>query len=142
MEQQRDEGFGLTEVMVAMIVLALVMVAMLSIVVQGLASTARNATYATASELVQQRLEQAREISIGTDTSRCADMLASVAAVGPAVDDGRGVMITVAGTMTGTCDTTVDSIVAVTVTATTTTPGLVSPLAETTTNIYVKASPS
>ncbi|MDN4486710.1 type II secretion system protein [Demequina sp. SYSU T00039] len=137
---QSDEGFGLVEVMVAMIVLAIIMVSMLSVILAGLRATANAATYATANELVQQRLEEARGIAASTDTDKCTSLASSITTSGPAVNDGRGVPIVVTGSYTGTCDSAVDSIVVVTMRATTTNGSFNSPMAETTTNIYVKGA--
>jgi len=58
--QRSDEGFGLIEIVVSMFMLALLAMAFLPILVQGLKQSSSNATLATATQLVNQQLQQAQ----------------------------------------------------------------------------------
>jgi type II secretory pathway pseudopilin PulG len=58
-----DSGFGIAEVLVAMFLLALIAVAIIPILVQGLRLSVQNATVATATQLANQQIEQVRGIT-------------------------------------------------------------------------------
>lgn len=55
-----DEGFGLVEILVSMMLLAILAVALVPILIQGLQQAASNATLATATQLANNELERAR----------------------------------------------------------------------------------
>lgn len=140
-----DAGFGLTEVMVAMLILMIVMGAMVSALIIALTQTAQAATRASAAEAVQARIETARVNAAAGSCSVIEGVVTSV----QTVKDGRGVPITVKGTVAqpdGTpCavagagdDGDPPQVLRLTVTATTTVPGMANPLAETTTDIFLK----
>lgn len=59
-----DHGFGLIEIVVAMFLLAIVSMAVLPLLVQGLKSSSVNATLATATQLANQQIEQVRSQSL------------------------------------------------------------------------------
>lgn len=58
-----DDGLGLVEIVVSMFMLALISVALLPLLVQGLQVSVKNATVATASQLVGQQLDQVRALA-------------------------------------------------------------------------------
>jgi prepilin-type N-terminal cleavage/methylation domain-containing protein len=87
----RDRGFGLVEVLVSMMLLALLAVAILPALVGSLKNSAMNATLATATGLVNQQLENARAHAPST----CS----SLAASDFTVTDSRGVVLKVARTV-------------------------------------------
>ncbi|WP_433862091.1 type IV pilus modification PilV family protein [Streptomyces sp. L7] len=55
-----EGGFGIAEVLVAMFLLAVIAVAIIPILVQGLRLSVQNATVATATQLANQQIEQVR----------------------------------------------------------------------------------
>jgi len=58
-----DRGFGVIEVVVAMFLLALIAVAIVPILVQGLRLSVQNAVLATSNQLANQQIEQVRGLS-------------------------------------------------------------------------------
>jgi len=66
-----ERGLGLVEILVSMFMLALISVALLPLLVQGLQVSVKNATVATASQLVGQQLDQVRALA-----KTCADVSA------------------------------------------------------------------
>lgn len=139
MRTTRDEGFGLVEVLVAMLLLMIIMMAMIGVVVTSLSVTAGNATRATALEAIQQRLEQARAASV---TGYC-EAIEDVVTAEETVVDGRGLPIVIQGEMsecvasgvTGARDPA--QLVRVTVTATSDDPRMDAPVS-TTTDLFLK----
>lgn len=59
-DREDDEGFGLVEIVVSMFILALLAMAVLPILVQGLKQSSSNATLATGTQLVNQQLQLAQ----------------------------------------------------------------------------------
>lgn len=55
-----ETGFGLVEIVVAMFILGIVAISLLPLLVQGLRVSAMNATLASATQLVNDQIEQAR----------------------------------------------------------------------------------
>ena len=95
-----DAGFGMVEIVVALFMLALLSIAFLPLLIQGLQLSAENATRATATQIAQDRLEFAR--TQGVD---CSDLrTALVSDVESLVQDPRGIAFQVTTTM-GTCPT-------------------------------------
>lgn len=137
--QRRDEGFGLTEVVISMLIVVILFLALLAVLIQALRVTAGNGTKATAAQLATERIEKAREAAV---TGDCANVKAIVQAV-TNTTDGRGVPLKVTGTVSN-CTQTVGSehdqprLALVTVTVTTTAPGYTSPVVTTSSNVYVK----
>ena len=136
-----DEGFGLVEVMVAMLILLIVILAMTSVVIMALTVTTANGTRATASEAVQTRIEDARRQSVA---GSCAVIEAVINATAT-VYDGRGTPITITGTLAAPCHHKTGSeqydpaqVVRVTVTANSIVDGVSTPTAQTTTDIFMK----
>jgi len=58
-----DEGFGMVEVVVSMLMIALLAIAVLPILIQGLRVSATNSTIATATQILNDKLEAARSIA-------------------------------------------------------------------------------
>jgi Tfp pilus assembly protein PilV len=95
-----SDGVSLVEIVVAMFILALIAMAFLPLLVQGVKQSAANATRATAVRLVSDQIDQAR--SAGTS---CAAVRAAM--VGSVVTtDSRGNSLTRANTA-GTCSAVV-----------------------------------
>ncbi|MEN8603079.1 type IV pilus modification PilV family protein [Microbacterium rhizosphaerae] len=94
MRKPDDEGFGLVEVIIAFFLLAIIAVAILPALVNGIRFSAAQSTVATATRHLNGLVEEART------TPTCATLV-SVAT--PATfTDGRGKTITSSGTV-GTC---------------------------------------
>ncbi len=134
-----DEGFGLTEVMIAMLILMILLVAMLSVLITAINTAADNGTRGTAAQAVQQRLEDARSVAAQGD---CAQLISTVTA-SSTVEDGRGIVITISGAVDdsmycGSSPSGVNLLAGVTVTATTTAPGFTNPMVQTRTDVLVK----
>jgi len=89
---ENDSGASLVEIMVAMLILAILAVAFLPILIQGLKVSAVNATRATAVQLAHDQVELLR--SQGTDCS-VVEGLDSATAPVVAVQDSRGVSLAV-----------------------------------------------
>lgn len=140
-----DSGLGLTEVIIAMLLLFIIMLSMLTVLITAMRTVAANSTRATAAEAVQARIEQARTAAVSGD---CA-VVAAVVTPSEVVTDGRGIAITLTGTVAN-CDQSgvsdphdLPQLARVTVTATTAAAGFPSPsLATTATDIFVKFDPS
>jgi type II secretory pathway pseudopilin PulG len=105
-----DDGLGLVEIVVALLILGILAVSFLPILVQGLQTAVTNATRASAGQLAQQQIELAR--AGGED---CSDLAALADAVVSSVTDGRGVVLDVAKVME-TCPVNYPSTVKYTVT--------------------------
>lgn len=57
---EEESGFGLVEIVVAMLILGLVAISFLPLLIQGVRVAAANKTLASATQLLQDQLEQAR----------------------------------------------------------------------------------
>ncbi|WP_062202220.1 type IV pilus modification PilV family protein [Demequina salsinemoris] len=129
-----DDGFSLTEVMIAMLLMVIVLFAMISVVVLALRVTAGNATLATATESVQSRIEAARKVAT---TGSCTS-ISDVIEPSETLADGRGAQYTVSGVV-DSCDDSLDSqVVRVTVTATEINGGEAGVTTSVTTDIFIK----
>lgn len=97
-EPTSDEGLGLIEIVVSMLMLAILAIAFLPLLVEGLKLSARNTTLATATQLVSERMQLAQAAG-----PECTD----VAALGgvSTFTDPRGVELEVT-TTTGLCEPT------------------------------------
>jgi len=95
--QAADEGLGLIEIVVAMLLLGVLAVAFLPVLIQGLQLAAKNATRATAVQLAQEQMEVAR--GQGDD---CTDIQDLAAATLTPVTDPRNVTLAIARE-TGDC---------------------------------------
>ena len=94
-DQADDRGFGLVEIVVSMLILAVLAIAFLPLLITGLKISASSTTLATATQLVSEKMQLAQ-----SKGPVCAD----VAAVAGTADltDPRGVVLRVQ-TTTGTC---------------------------------------
>jgi prepilin-type N-terminal cleavage/methylation domain-containing protein len=90
----REDGFGLAEIMVAMFILAILSIAILPLLVQALQVSARNATIASATQLMQNHVEKVRDV-------KTCDGVAAVSGVETTIADSRGVSFDITGTIVG-----------------------------------------
>ena len=109
-----EDGLGLIEVVVAMVVLAILAIAMVPLLMQGLIQSKSNATLASATQFVDAELDSAGSVVA------CG----SIATGNLTKTDSRGVTLTIARTR-GTCPTAYPGTVPFTVTATRTDTGAV-----------------
>jgi prepilin-type N-terminal cleavage/methylation domain len=100
-----EEGFGLIEILISMMLLAILAVALIPILVQGLKQSASNATLASATQLANEKIEQARA------WKTCGEAVAS----NSTVTDTRGVSLTITTTV-GACAPSAENPVSVPVT--------------------------
>src|SRR5690606_14819869 len=63
-KNRSDAGFGLVEIVVSMLILGLIAISFLPLLIQGVKVAAQNRVLATATQIVNDELEQAR--SLGT----------------------------------------------------------------------------
>lgn len=104
-----DDGFGLVEIVVSLLVLALLAVALLPLLIQGLKVAAANATLATATQLVQDQLEVAR----AGQSCAAVEALDGLQTTAP---DSRGISYDVTGVVaSGACPATFPGIIEITV---------------------------
>ena len=103
--RQGDEGFGLVEIVISMMLLAILATALIPVLVQGLQQAVSNATLASATQLANEKIEQARSWKTCTD----------VAASNTSVTETHGVVLTVATTV-GSCAPSAENPVSVPVT--------------------------
>lgn len=90
-----DDGFGIVEVLVAMLMLALLAVAFLPVLISGLRLTASNSTITTAAQMVSEQLNLAR-----SQTATCSALTAFQSSAAPAVTDGAGKTLSAVNTLT------------------------------------------
>lgn len=91
----RDEGFGLVEIVVALFMLAVLSVAFLPLLIQGLTVSADNATRATATQILHDRLEAVRAQSV-----KCTELRTALNGVATStVEDPRGIQFQVTTTI-------------------------------------------
>lgn len=122
-----ESGFGLIEVVISMFLLAVLAVAFLPLLVQSLRQSSSNATLATATQLVNERLELVQ--SAGGSCSSIGTF-----AVESTFDDSQGVTIALSTTV-GTCPDATGTVL-VTSSATRTDTGVV--LIEAATRVFVE----
>lgn len=97
-----DAGFGLVEVIVSMVILAVIAIAFLPVLIQGMKQSVANSTLATATQLVNERLQLAQ-----ASGPTCTNVLL-VAGEQDFVDD-HGVTIHVTTTV-GACPAAVGTV--------------------------------
>ena len=83
--KETEDGFGLIETMIAMLLIAILSVAFFPVLVQGLKTSTANATRAIATQILAEELEQLRDSG-----SICSAVKAFVASVPPAVPNQSG----------------------------------------------------
>jgi len=91
-----ESGFGMIEIVISMFLLALLAIAFLPLLVQGVQQSSSNATLATATQLVNDEMELARSRTTCT----------SLTTTSYTVTDPRGVTLQVARTVGGSCPAT------------------------------------
>lgn len=84
-----DAGFGLVEIVISMFLLALLAVAFLPLLIDALRASARNATAATATQLVSEQLD-----AVSLLPRTCSALAAFESAAVPTVTDARGTVYT------------------------------------------------
>lgn len=136
MGEHDDAGFGLVEIMVSMVIFGLVAVAAVPLFISSVQVSARNASIAHASQLVNQGLEVARSAAV---TGSCDVITQRLDAI-PDSTDARGIPFEVHTEMTG-CTPGVSSLATVKVWTTTTSAGFGDPVATATTRVHVKLVP-
>jgi type II secretory pathway pseudopilin PulG len=105
-----DSGLGIVEIVVSMFLLALLAVAFLPLLIQGMTASVKSATVATASQLLNQQLDAVREVA-----PNCADVRAFAAAPVPTTTDARGTVFA-PDPVAGDCPTSYPGVVNVRVT--------------------------
>lgn len=93
-----DEGFGLIEIIISMMLLAVLATALIPILAQGLQQAASNATLASATQLANDELERLRT------WTACGDLVAD----NFTTTDARGVVLTIATTV-GACSASAEN---------------------------------
>jgi Tfp pilus assembly protein PilV len=91
-----DDGFGLTEIVVSMFMLALIAVAFLPLLINGLKTSSATATLATATQFLNTQMQKASAVN----TCSAATSLGGV----QSLTDPRGVVIQLTTTV-GSCPT-------------------------------------
>jgi type II secretory pathway pseudopilin PulG len=127
MDSNDEEGFGLLEIVISMLMLAVLALGLLPLLIQGVKQAASNATMATATQLVDGALDTA-----GRQTA-CSLLTTG----STTTSDSRGVALTLVKTR-ATCPTTFPATVAYSVTVTRNDTGAT--VASAKTLIYVTAS--
>lgn len=136
-----DEGLGLVEVIVSMIIVGVLFLAIGALLIRAVTATAGNGTKATADEFASSIIEDARAVAV---TGNCANVKA--AALGPfTMVDGRGVQLTATGTVTNCTQTAGNerneprlAVVTVKVTVPAGQNGLANPVSTNASSIYVR----
>jgi type II secretory pathway pseudopilin PulG len=105
-----ESGLGIVEIVVSMFLLALLAVAFLPLLIQGMTASVRSATVATASQLLNQQLDRVRAVA-----PNCADVHTFAAVSVPPTTDGRGTVFQPDSVADG-CPTSYPGVVKVEVT--------------------------
>ncbi len=87
-----DAGIGLVEILIAMMILAIIAIAILPVLMQGLQLSASNATFASATAIVNGQLEDARS----------KETCAGITPIYATDTDARGVVLKIVRTV-GAC---------------------------------------
>lgn len=89
----REDGFGLVEIVVSMLLLALLSMALLPLLIQGIRRAASTATLATATQLVNDQIDSASRLAAPVGCSTIAALASSnvPSPAGGALTDSRGV---------------------------------------------------
>src|SRR3954451_5556957 len=95
MTDTTDQGFGLIEIVVAMMILALLSIAALPLLVGGIRLAARDSTITTATGMVGEQMTLAR-----AQGSTCSALTTYAALAAPSVTDGAGRVLSAAKTVT------------------------------------------
>lgn len=95
--RELDAGFGLVEIVISMFLLAILAVAFLPLLIDSLRASVRNATTATATQIVSEQLD-----AVSLLPRTCAALVAFEGASVPTLTDERGTVYT-AVRNTATC---------------------------------------
>lgn len=98
----RDAGLGIIEIMISMMLLAILAVAVLPVLVQGLRTSSSNATLATASQFAGQELDSVRTLS-----ADCATVSSFDDGPSRVTADARGIPLEIRRSV-GACPAAVD----------------------------------
>jgi len=128
-EAEADAGIGLIEIIISMFLLALLATAFLPILIQGMNTSVRTTTIATASQLASQQLDQLRELG-----TTCSEVSVFDDVVPATTSDERGVVYQ-PRRQVAACPATYPGVVSVRVWVTRA--GVAQPLADATTLFYV-----
>lgn len=126
-----DEGFGLIEIVVAMLILVVLSLSALPLLIGGMRLTAYDSSVTTATGMVSEQMTLAR-----AQTATCSGLTTFAAAAVPAVTDGEGQVLTAARSVT--CPASYPGTVRFTVSVTAA--GNPTAVATATTLIYVSAA--
>ena len=97
-----DEGFGMVEVLVSMLILAILSLALLPVLIMGLKQSASNSTLAAATQLVNDRIRAAQALGpVCTSVATAAGIMN--------LTDPRGAELQ-ATTVVGSCPTGVGTV--------------------------------
>jgi type II secretory pathway pseudopilin PulG len=129
-----ETGFGLIEIVISMFLLGLLAIAFLPLLVTSIRTTVVNSTTATATQLVEQQLEQARSAG---DT--CAVLTVFGSVTPPTVTDSRGVKYQPTRTVGGCSVLLTDYPRTVSVKVTVSMVGSAQPPVTATTLVYLRA---
>lgn len=132
-----DDGFGMVEIVVSLFMLGVLSVAFLPLLIQGLQLSAQNATRATATQILQDRMEYSR-----TYSTSCAALVSALETTAVSTtQDPRGISFQVV-TDVGTCPApaALPSTVSITVTVRRTDDLTAVPLATATSLLFVKTA--
>ena len=112
-----DDGFGLIEAIIAMVLLAVIALAVAPMLWNGIRYSSEQATVATATRQVNSIIEKARDDMRAVSTKAACDAIIATA-TGPAtVQDGAGRDLVVSGVITsGDCTPGTSTTVALTAT--------------------------
>jgi type II secretory pathway pseudopilin PulG len=127
-----DSGLGIVEIVVSMFLLALLAVAFLPLLIQGMMASVTSATVATASQLLNQQLDAVRAVP-----PNCADVRAFADVTVLPTTDPRGTEFQ-PDSVAGACPASYPGVVRVEVRVTEV--GDVRPLAEAVTLVYVESA--
>ena len=130
--RSRDSGVGLIEIIISMFLLALLAAAFLPILVQGLNTSVRTTTIATASQLAGEQLDKLRELG-----TTCSQVSVFDDVVQAATTDERGTVYQ-PNRQVSACPAIYPGVVSVRVWVTRV--GVPQPLADATTLFYVKTA--
>ncbi len=127
-----DEGFGMIEIVVSMFMLSIIAIAFLPLLISSLQLSARNATLATATQLVNEQMDAPRLAASPT----CSSLLLLETAPVPVVTERGGDELLLARDVV--CPTSFPGLA--TFRASVTVSGEPSPIAEASTVVYVRTN--
>jgi type II secretory pathway pseudopilin PulG len=106
-DRAADAGLGLVEVVIAMFLFAIIALAAIPVLIQGMRTSADNATMATAAQLASRDIESARSVA-----ASCSALRSYATTAASTTTDERGIRYTMARSV-GPCPTTLPLVPAV-----------------------------